>query len=84
MFYLVAGNAKQPNILGQMIAEAREIRETQSCRNNAASSAAAGAKLNHADDSVSKLPPCVYILPQTFRKKINKCINIKGKPGKVK
>ncbi|KAJ9595224.1 hypothetical protein L9F63_013485, partial [Diploptera punctata] len=45
------GNAKQPNILGQMIAEAREIRENQSYRNNAATSAAAGAKLNHADDS---------------------------------
>nr|CCX34980.1 Hippo [Blattella germanica] len=47
------GNAKQPNILGQMIAEAREIRENQSYRNNVASSAAAGAKLNHADDSKS-------------------------------
>lgn len=45
------GNAKQPNILGQMIAEAREIRENQSYRNNAATSAAAGAKQNHAEES---------------------------------
>ncbi|GFG40334.1 hypothetical protein Cfor_00927 [Coptotermes formosanus] len=45
------GNAKQPNILGQMIAEAREIRENQSYRNSAATSAAAGAKQNHADES---------------------------------
>jgi len=29
------GNAKPATILGQMIAEAREIRENQSCRNNA-------------------------------------------------
>jgi serine/threonine kinase 3 len=52
-----AGNAKQPNILGQMIAEAREIRENQSYRNNASTSAAAaaaGAKHNHAEESVSE------------------------------
>ncbi|XP_067008377.1 serine/threonine-protein kinase 3 isoform X2 [Anabrus simplex] len=46
------GNAKQPNILGQMIAEAREIRENQVYRNNMVQSgAAAGAKQNHADES---------------------------------
>ncbi|KAK7789783.1 hypothetical protein R5R35_012336 [Gryllus longicercus] len=46
------GNAKQPNILSQMIAEAREIRENQSYRNaTVASSAVGGAKLNHADES---------------------------------
>ncbi|KAJ4430170.1 hypothetical protein ANN_22380, partial [Periplaneta americana] len=45
------GNAKQPNILGQMIAEAREIRENQSYRNNTTTSGAAGAKQNHADES---------------------------------
>jgi serine/threonine kinase 3 len=54
MFACCAGNAKQPNILGQMIAEAREIRENQSYRNNAATSAAVGAKQNHAEESVSK------------------------------
>jgi serine/threonine kinase 3 len=54
MFLDCAGNAKQPNILGQMIAEAREIRENQSYRNNAATSAAAGAKQNHAEESVSE------------------------------
>lgn len=55
MFFDCAGNAKQPNILGQMIAEAREIRENQSYRNNAATSAAAaGAKQNHAEESVSE------------------------------
>jgi len=37
-----------------MIAEAREIRENQSYRNNAVSSAAAGAKQNHAEESVSR------------------------------
>jgi serine/threonine kinase 3 len=51
--FVCAGNAKQPNILGQMIAEAREIRENQSYRNNASTSAAAGAKHNHAEESVS-------------------------------
>jgi serine/threonine kinase 3 len=54
MFLVYAGNAKQPNILGQMIAEAREIRENQSYRNNASTSAAAGAKHNHAEESVSE------------------------------
>jgi serine/threonine kinase 3 len=54
IFLNCAGNAKQPNILGQMIAEAREIRENQSYRNSAATSAAAGAKQNHADESVSE------------------------------
>ena len=54
MFLDWAGNAKQPNILGQMIAEAREIRENQSYRSNAATSAAAGAKQNHAEESVSE------------------------------
>lgn len=53
MSLVCAGNAKQPNILGQMIAEAREIRENQSYRNNASTSAA-GAKHNHAEESVSK------------------------------
>jgi hypothetical protein len=37
-----------------MIVEAREIRENQSYRNNAATSAAGGAKQNHAEESVSK------------------------------
>jgi len=56
MFLACAGNAKQPNILGQMIAEAREIRENQSYRNNASTSAAAaGAKHNHAEESVSEI-----------------------------
>jgi hypothetical protein len=54
MFACCAGNAKQPNILGQMIAEAREIRENQGYRNSAAASAAVGAKQNHAEESVSK------------------------------
>jgi hypothetical protein len=54
MFTYRAGNAKQPNILGQMIAEAREIRENQGYRGNAATSAAVGAKQNHAEESVSK------------------------------
>ncbi|XP_046992295.1 serine/threonine-protein kinase 3 isoform X1 [Schistocerca americana] len=45
------GNAKQPNILSQMIAEAREIRENQSYRNVVSSSAAGAAKQNHADES---------------------------------
>ncbi|XP_075215565.1 serine/threonine-protein kinase hippo isoform X2 [Lycorma delicatula] len=40
------GNAKPPTILGQMIAEAREIRENQSCRNNTSSAA---IKQNHID-----------------------------------
>jgi serine/threonine kinase 3 len=53
MLTCCVGNAKQPNILGQMIAEAREIRENQSYRSNAATSAAAGAKQNHAEESVS-------------------------------
>jgi hypothetical protein len=38
-----------------MIAEAREIRENQSYRSNAAASAGAGAKQNHADESVSRM-----------------------------
>jgi hypothetical protein len=38
-----------------MIAEAREIRENQSYRNNTSTSAAAaGAKHNHAEESVSE------------------------------
>lgn len=41
------GNAKQPTILGQMIAEAREIRENQSCRNSAGP--AAVIKQNHME-----------------------------------
>jgi serine/threonine kinase 3 len=44
-------NAKQPHILEQMIAEALEIRENQSYRNNAATSAAIGAKHNYAEES---------------------------------
>ncbi|XP_063219954.1 serine/threonine-protein kinase hippo-like isoform X2 [Bacillus rossius redtenbacheri] len=43
------GNAKQPNILSQMIAEAREIRENQTYRNNVISSAAI-AKQNHIQE----------------------------------
>ncbi|XP_039290374.1 serine/threonine-protein kinase hippo-like isoform X3 [Nilaparvata lugens] len=39
------GNAKQPSILSQMIAEAREIRENQSCRTNASSA----LKQSHGD-----------------------------------
>ncbi|XP_054266181.1 serine/threonine-protein kinase 3-like isoform X2 [Macrosteles quadrilineatus] len=41
------GAAKQPTILSQMIAEAREIRENQSCRNN--STNAAVSKQNHME-----------------------------------
>jgi hypothetical protein len=68
MFICCIGNAKQPNILGQMIAEAREIRENQSYRSNAATSAAAGAKQNHAEESVSKTYS-VHVndrIPKTF------------------
>lgn len=39
------GNAKPPTILGQMIAEAREIRENQSCRNTASNA----VKQNHVE-----------------------------------
>nr|CAD7434558.1 unnamed protein product [Timema monikensis] len=42
------GNAKQPNILSQMIAEAREIRDNQSYRNNAVP---ASPKQNHTEES---------------------------------
>lgn len=48
LFTLV--NAKQPNILGQMIAEAHEIRENQSNRHIALNA----VKQNHNDESVSK------------------------------
>uniref|UniRef100_A0A1B6H1B7 non-specific serine/threonine protein kinase n=1 Tax=Cuerna arida TaxID=1464854 RepID=A0A1B6H1B7_9HEMI len=41
------GNAKPPTILGQMIAEAREIRENQGCRNNPSN--AAMAKQTHME-----------------------------------
>lgn len=40
--FVLSGNAKPPTILSQMIAEAREIRENQRCRNN--------AKQNHIDN----------------------------------
>ena len=39
------GNGKQPTILGQMIAEAREIRENQSCRNTTSNA----VKQNHIE-----------------------------------
>jgi serine/threonine kinase 3 len=45
------GNAKQPYILGQMIAEALDIRENQSNSNDADTSAATGAKQNVAEES---------------------------------
>jgi hypothetical protein len=49
MVLIVEGNAKQPNILSQMIAEAREIRDNQTYRNNCRSK---GGKTNLNDDSV--------------------------------
>lgn len=44
------GNGKPPTILGQMIAEAREIRENQSCRNTTSNA----VKQNHIETVSAK------------------------------
>lgn len=47
---IITGNAKPPTILSQMIAEAREIRENQTYRNNSGN--ACGNKANQTEESV--------------------------------
>uniref|UniRef100_A0A1B6EEJ2 non-specific serine/threonine protein kinase n=1 Tax=Clastoptera arizonana TaxID=38151 RepID=A0A1B6EEJ2_9HEMI len=47
------GNAKQPTILSQMIAEAREIRENQSCKNNANAVAMKQSQIDSDEDEVN-------------------------------
>lgn len=46
------GNAKQPSILNQMIAEAHELRENQAFRAAVPNPVPVVVKQNHADDSV--------------------------------
>lgn len=53
-FQIVEGNAKQPTILSQMIAEAREIRENLSTRNNA-SNIAVSKQQNHMESVSLKI-----------------------------
>lgn len=48
----IAGNAKQPSILSQMIAEAHEIREKQSAHKAHVINNVAIKSQNQADDSV--------------------------------
>lgn len=49
---MIAGNAKQPSILSQMIAEAHEIREKQSAHRAHVINNVAIKSQNQAEDSV--------------------------------
>lgn len=52
-FICIAGNAKQPSILSQMIAEAHEIREKQSAHRAHVINNVAIKSQNQAEDSVN-------------------------------
>lgn len=53
MYCIIAGNAKQPSILSQMIAEAHEIREKQSAHRAHVINNVAIKSQNQAEDSVA-------------------------------
>lgn len=54
MCRVIAGNAKQPSILSQMIADAHEIREKQSAHRAHVINNVAIKSQNQAEDSVSE------------------------------
>lgn len=70
MCHVIAGNAKQPSILSQMIAEAHEIREKQSAHRAHVINNVAIKSQNQAEDSVgiqilctNMYNSCTYVTP---------------------
>lgn len=75
--YFIAGNAKQPSILSQMIAEAHEIREKQSVHRAHVINNVAIKNQNQAEDSVLILR---FIMNAMYaRARVCVCTNVNNK-----